>query len=66
MKINRIRLTSLMVREDIKNSKELAVAAGISVNTVSRLMNGATAKVPTIGKLAAALNCEPAELLEGA
>ncbi|MCI8849811.1 MAG: helix-turn-helix transcriptional regulator [Oscillibacter sp.] len=37
--------------------------SGISVNTLSRNNNGGSAKLATVQALAAALHCDPAELL---
>ena len=44
--------------------RELAAKSGVSPNTIVRLESHSTeARMSTARKLAAALNCEPAELL---
>lgn len=55
MKINIKRVIAAMADAGIDSYKALAAAAGVSVNTVSRLCNGGSAKVPTLRALAAAL-----------
>jgi transcriptional regulator with XRE-family HTH domain len=44
--------------------EQLADKAGVSRPTVTRLENGARARITTVRKLADALGCEPRELME--
>jgi transcriptional regulator with XRE-family HTH domain len=44
--------------------KELGELSGIQRSTITRLEQGGEARPPTIRKLAAALKCEPRELME--
>lgn len=53
-----------MADKGIDSYKALAAAAGVSVNTVSRLCNGGSAKVPTLRALAAALNVSVTDIIE--
>ena len=57
-------LGARMAQAGISSGKELAERSGISVNTVSRLHNGGSAKLSTIKALAAALGCSPANLIQ--
>jgi transcriptional regulator with XRE-family HTH domain len=43
---------------------QLADKAGVSRPTVTKIENGAEARVTTVRKLADALGCEPRELME--
>lgn len=56
-------LGAKMVQAGISSGKELAKLSGVSVNTISRLNNGGSAKLSTIKALAAALGCDPANLI---
>lgn len=64
MKISIIKLTAAMVDAGIDTSEQLAHKAGVSVNTISRLRHGGSAKVVTIRKLAEALNVSSTEIME--
>lgn len=50
-------------RDRALSLRDLATRAGVSQNTVFRLEHGAVAHPSTIRKLAAALDCDPADLL---
>jgi transcriptional regulator with XRE-family HTH domain len=50
-------------RDRALSLRELAARAGVSQNTIFRLEHGAIAHPSTVRKLAAALGCEPADLL---
>lgn len=54
-----------MAEAGISSYKELATRTGVCANTISRLNNGGSAQFATLQALAGALNCKPAELLEG-
>lgn len=63
-KISVVKLSAAMVRAGIESSKRLAEVSGVSVNTISRLRNGGSVKLPTLRLLAKALGVDPVELLE--
>lgn len=63
-KISKSKMNQIMLQSDISSGKELANLANLSVNTLSHLNNGGSAKLPTIRALAEALNCDPADLIE--
>lgn len=63
MKISMSKLAAAMVNAGIDSSKRLAEVAGVSVNTVSRLRNGGSVKLPTLRKLAEALGVSPVDLI---
>ena len=63
-RISKNRLSIAMLDAGVKCAKDLAVLAGVSVNTISRINNGGRATLPTVQALAAALNVEPSALLE--
>lgn len=63
-KISKNKMSLAMLKAGIYSAKELAKRAKISPNTLSRINNGGSAKLPTIIALAAALNCDPADLIE--
>ncbi|WP_283608353.1 helix-turn-helix domain-containing protein [Faecalispora anaeroviscerum] len=64
MRIDKLKLAYAMLKAGIDSSKKLAEVAQVSVNTISRILNGGSAKVPTVRKIAAALNVDPMELIE--
>lgn len=66
MKISISKLSVAMVNAGIDSSKRLAEVAGVSVNTISRLRNGGSAKITTLRRLAEALGVSPSDILEGA
>lgn len=63
-KISKQKLCMRMVQAGLGSYKELSKVSGVSVNTLSRSNNGGSAKLTTIQTLAAALRCDPADLLE--
>ncbi len=63
-RISKTRLSAAMLKSGVESSKDLAKLAGISVNTVSRLNNGGSVKLPTIRAIALTLNCDPLEIIE--
>lgn len=64
MKISKSKLALFMLKAGIDSARTLSKIAGISANTISRFSNGGKVTVPTLRKIAAALNCDPAELVE--
>ena len=65
MKISISKLSVAMVNAGIDSSKRLAEVSGVSVNTISRLRNGGSAKITTLRRLAEALGVSPSDILEG-
>ena len=65
LKISISKLSVAMVNAGIDSSKRLAEVSGVSVNTISRLRNGGSVKLPTLRLLAEALDVDPADILEG-
>ena len=63
-KISKRNLGVAKLNAGVKSDKDLAVLAGVSVNTISRINNGGRATLPTVQAIATALGCVPAELLE--
>jgi len=63
-KLSKNKLGIAMLNAKVKSARDLAVLAGVSVNTISRLNNGGTVKLSTLRRIAAALKVDPAELLE--
>lgn len=63
-KLSKNKMGAAMLTEGIGSAKDLAKLAGVSVNTLSRINNGGRATLATVQALAAALNIDPAELLE--
>ena len=64
MRISKSKLALAMLNAGIISIKELAKVSGVSINTISRSNNGGTVKLSTLGRIAKALNVDPAELLE--
>lgn len=64
MRVNKNKLGLAMLNAGISSIKELASVSGVSINTLSRSNNGGTVKLATLGRIAKALNVDPAELLE--
>lgn len=58
------KMGAAMLAANVGSFKQLAALSGVSVNTISRLNNGGSAKLTTIQALAQALHVDPAELLE--
>ena len=65
MKISKSGLSIAMLNAGVDTFKQLAEKTGLSVNTLSRLNNGAAPMVSTVRKLAVALDCDPADIIEG-
>ena len=63
-KIIKNALGIAMLRAGITSYKNLAGRAGVSVNTVSRLINGGSATLPTLQAFGKALNIDPANIIE--
>jgi len=63
MRISKNKLALAMLNAEIGSIKELAAVSGVSINTLSRSNNGGSVKLPTLGKIAQALNVNPAELV---
>lgn len=63
-KLSKNKLGIAMLNAKVKSARDLAVLAGVSVNTVSRINNGGRAKLATVQALAVALGVDIAELLE--
>lgn len=64
MRISKNKFGIAMLNAGITSIKELAAVSGVSINTISRSNNGGTVKLATLRRIAAALNVDPAELLE--
>ncbi len=64
MKINITKLSVAMIHANISTAKRLAEVSGVSVNTISRMHNGGSVKLPTLQRLSVALGVDPAELIE--
>ena len=58
-RISKSKLSLAMLNAGLGSAKELAQVSGVSVNTISRSMNGGSVKLLTIGTLAKALNVNP-------
>lgn len=64
LRLSKEKYNDLLLLRSINNA-EVAKAAGIMPSTLSRALNGkSTPKPATIGKIAKALNCAPADILE--
>ena len=63
-RISKSKLSLAMLNVGLGSAKELAQVSGVSVNTISRSMNGGSVKLLTIGTLAKALNVNPMDLAE--
>ena len=64
MRISKSKFGLAMLNAGITSIKELAKVSGVSINTLSRSNNGGTIKLFTLQRLAAALNVDPAEIIE--
>jgi DNA-binding Xre family transcriptional regulator len=64
LKISIAKMSVAMVNAGIDSSKRLAEVSGVSVNTISRLRNGGSVKLPTLRRLAEAMGVSPADLIE--
>ena len=63
-RISKSKLSLAMLNAGLGSAKDLAQVSGVSVNTISRSMNGGSVKLLTIGTLAKALNVNPMDLAE--
>lgn len=63
-KISKNALQIAMFRAGITSYKDLAERAGVSVNTVSRIVNGGSTKLPTLRALCDALGVDVADIIE--
>lgn len=63
-KINRNKMKLAMLAAGIDSARQLAELAGVSTNTLSRINNGCSAKIPTVQALANALKVNPVDLIE--
>ncbi len=66
MRISKNKLALAMLNAGVESIRDLAAVSGVSINTISRSNNGGTVKLSTLRRLASALNCDPAALLEEA
>ena len=57
------KLWKLLIDRDMKK-KDLAVIAGISNYTVTKMSNGENVTVETLGKICKALNCGVDDIME--
>ena len=64
MRISKNKLGLAMLNAGVESIRDLAAASGVSINTIRRSNNGGTVKLSTLGRIAKALNVDPAELLE--
>ncbi len=62
--INKKYLASAMLNANIISIRELAAVSGVSINTISRSQNGGMVKLSTLGRIAKALNVDPADLIQ--
>lgn len=62
MEIDKIKLQLLLAEKQL-TSKELAEKAGVSQLTITKIMQDKKVKPITIGKIAAALDIDPVELI---
>lgn len=63
-KISRNALQVAMVSAGVGSYNELAKITRLSVNTISRLNNGGSARMPTLQTIAKALNVAPVNIIE--
>lgn len=63
MKANRQKLELAMARACM-NSADLPAAAGLPRPTVQNLIVGKSVRPGTLGRIAKALGCDPADLIE--
>ena len=63
-RISKNALGIAMLRAGVTSYKNLAGRAGVSVNTISRIVNGGSASLPTLQAFGKALNIDPAEIIE--
>lgn len=63
MKINRKKLKLAMARSCM-NSSDLPIASGLPYATIKNAIVGKSIRPGTLGKIAKALNVDPAEIIE--
>lgn len=63
-KVDRSKMKLAMLAAGIDSARQLAGLAGVSTNTLSRINNGCSAKIPTVQALANALKVNPIDLIE--
>ncbi len=63
-RINKNALVIAMLRAGITSYKNLAERAGVSVNTVSQIIYGGSASLPTLQAFGKALGVDPLEIIE--
>lgn len=63
-RVNKTKLNLAMLNAGIDSSKHLAELSGVSANTISRLNNGGSVRLPTLQSMAEVLNCKPTELID--
>lgn len=63
MKVQQLNLNLAMARKCM-NPQDLAKAAGLPPQTVNGVIRGRNVRPATLGKVARALGCDPAELVE--
>lgn len=64
MRNSKSKMMVAMLKAGLQNQKALAAKAGLSENTISTIARGGTVKLETLRKVAAALECDPLDLLE--
>ena len=65
MKANKEKITLAMARKCM-NPQDLAKIAGLPPQTVNGVIRGQNVRPATFGKVARALDCDPAELIDRA
>lgn len=63
LRIDRERVEALMKRKGIETYQELSKVSGVHANTLTVVMRGGNWSTGTAEKLAAALNCNPIDLM---
>ena len=58
-----VKISEMMKKRGIRHQKDLANLSGVSAQTLSSLNKG-DGRLETVGKLCAALDCQPGDLLE--
>ena len=63
IRIDEKKVRHLMLERDIDTYSKVADAAGLSVNTVSKVVKGKNWTNTTLASIACALGCSPLEIL---
>lgn len=63
VRINSTEVRVYMARQNL-NGSSLATLAGIARQTLSRALHGKNCTEVTVGRIAGALNCDPADIAE--